>query len=117
MTTLVAAMALAIQLIVPMPHSASAAPIASVDITVCHSEPAASSHDDQHGAPSGKPGCDWCVLCGKLGTAVGPLDRVAGLPQRALAPLAIVAVTIDLPHGINRPQTGPVGARAPPDIA
>ncbi len=111
---LAAAMALALQLLLPMPQPAAAT---TVDVTLCHSAPAGHQPSDKHGAPSGQAGCDWCVLCGKLGTAVGPLDRMAGLPQRIAAPVAVVAAVVVLRHGIATPRTGPVGARAPPEIA
>ncbi len=111
---LVAVIALALQLALPIPR-----PVApQLDATaICHSSPAAAHHDDQHGAPSGQGGCDWCVLCGKLGTAVGPLDRIAGLPQRVETPVAAFDVTTDAVHSIGRPKIGPLGARAPPEIA
>lgn len=115
--TLVAALALALQLLVPTPHPVIAAPMADVQSGICHSEPSAPDHEGKHGAPAGKAGCDWCVLCGKLGTAVGPLDRIADVPQRALAPVALVAARAEPPHGVGRPRTGPVGARAPPEVA
>ena len=111
---LAAAMALALQLMLPMPRPAAAP---TVDVTLCHSEPADHQPADKHGSPSGQAGCDWCVLCGKLGTAVGPLDRVAGLPQRIAAPVAVVAAVFVVRHGITTQRTGPVGARAPPEIA
>lgn len=111
---LAAAMALALQLMLPMPRPASAS---TVDVTLCHSEPAGHQPADKHGAPSGQTSCDWCVLCGKLGTAVGPLDRIAGLPQRIAAPVAVVATVFLVRHGVTTQRTGPVGARAPPEIA
>lgn len=114
LVTLAATFALALQLVLPMPQPAAAS---VADTSLCHSEPAVPHHGGKQDVPSGKAGCDWCMLCGKLGTAVGPLDRVAGLPQRTEAPVAILAVTIDLGHGAVRLRIGPVGARAPPDIA
>lgn len=114
MVTLVATLALAVQLILPMPQPAAASTQTTV---ICHSEPAAPHHNGKHGAPSGQSGCDWCMLCGKLGTAVGPLDRIAGLPQRVEAPVAVFVITTDLGHSISCPRTGPLGARAPPGIA
>lgn len=113
MITLVATLALALQLILPMPQPAAASTPATV---ICHSEPASPHHGGKHGAPSGQAGCDWCVLCGKLGTAVGPLDRIASLPQRVEAPVAVFVVTADLGHDISCPRSGPLGARAPPGI-
>lgn len=114
LVALAAVVALALQLVLPTPRPAAAAVANS---GLCHSEPAVSHHGGKHDVPSGKAGCDWCVLCGKLGTAVGPLDRVAGLPQRSEAPVAVIAAILDLGHGAIRARTGPVGARAPPDIA
>lgn len=111
---LVAAMALALQLALPMPQPA-AAPMDAM--AICHSAPSSPHHDSKHGAPSRQAGCDWCVLCGKLGTAVGPLDRIAALPQRVEAPVVVFDVTADIVHYIDRPRTGPLGARAPPEIA
>ncbi|WP_133121844.1 hypothetical protein [Pleomorphomonas carboxyditropha] len=113
MMALVAAMALALQLMLPMSPPAAAQTTALAD---CHAD-AAAHHGGKHDAPSGRAGCDWCMLCGKLGTAVGPLDRVADLPQRVAAPVAVVAAAADLGHVIGRPRTGSVGARAPPEIA
>lgn len=113
MIALVAAMALALQLVLP-PSVAVAAPDAA-QAAICHSDPAVTHHGDRHETPSGKAGCDWCTLCGKLGTAVGPLGRVASIPQRAAQPMAVVAATADLSHGIPSPERGPVGARAPPE--
>ncbi|MCM5551677.1 hypothetical protein [Pleomorphomonas sp. NRK KF1] len=114
LAALAAAFALALQLVLPTPPPATAA---VTDVTLCHSEPAPSHHGDRQDAPSGKAGCDWCMLCGKLGTAVGPLDRVADLPQRSEAPVAVLSGPIELGHTVVRARTGPVGARAPPDIA
>jgi hypothetical protein len=111
---LVAAIALALQLMLPMQQPAAAAANAA---DICHSAPTAHHHDGKHGAPSGRAGCDWCMLCGKLGTAVGPLDPVAGLPQRTLSPVAIFVTSIDFSYHVSRPRAGPVGARAPPEIA
>jgi len=111
---LVAAMALALQLMLPMAPPAAAQTTALAD---CHSAAAAPHHGGTHGAPSGQAGCDWCMLCGKLGTAVGPLDRIVDLPQRVAAPVEVVAVAADLGHILGRPRTGSVGARAPPGIA
>lgn len=111
---LVAAMALALQLALPMPQPAAAQ---MDDMAICHSSPVTPHHDGKHDAPSGEAGCDWCVLCGKLGTAVGPLDRIASLPQRVEAPVVVFDVTTDIVHYIGRPRTSPLGARAPPEIA
>lgn len=111
---LVAAMALALQVALPMPQAAVAQ---MDDMAICHSSPAAPHHDGKHGAPSGQAGCDWCVLCGKLGTAVGPLDRIAALPQRVATPVVVFDVTTELVQYIDRPRTTPLGARAPPEIA
>lgn len=109
---LVAAMALALQLMLPMPQPAAAA---SNTADICHSDRTAPHHDGKHGAPSG--GCDWCMLCGKLGTAVGPLDRIAGLLRRVASPVVVVVVVPDVDRHIGHPRTGHVGARAPPGIA
>lgn len=114
LVALAAVFALALQLVLPMPRPAAAS---VADTSLCHSEPAVSHHGGKQDVPLGKAGCDWCVLCGKLGTAVGPLERIADLPQRAEAPATILAAIIDLGHGAIRLRTGPVGARAPPDIA
>ena len=110
---LAAALALALQLVLP-PSVAVAAPDAA-QAAICHSDPAVTHHGDRHKTPSGKAGCDWCMLCGKLGTAVGPLDRIAGIPQRAAQPVAVIASTADLGHSMPPPRRGHVGARAPPD--
>jgi hypothetical protein len=113
MMALAAALALALQLV--LPPAADAAAVDTDRSTICHSDPAVAHHGDGHETPSGKAGCDWCMLCGKLGTAVGPLDRVAGIPQRAAQPMVVVASTTDLGHSVLPPRRGPVGARAPPD--
>ena len=113
MMTLVAALALALQLV--MPPAADAAAADADQATICHSDPAIVDHEDRHGTPSGKSSCDWCVLCGKLGTAVGPLDRIADIPRRVTQPMAVVASTTDIAPGIPPPRRGPVGARAPPE--
>ncbi|WP_370674501.1 hypothetical protein [Pleomorphomonas sp. PLEO] len=109
-----AAIALALQLMLPMPRPAATAANAA---DICHSDPTAHHHDSKHGAPSGRAGCDWCMLCGKLGTAIGPLDPVADLPRRTVSPVAIFVISIDFRHNVSRPRAGPVGARAPPEIA
>ncbi len=111
---LVAAMALALQIALPMPQPMAAQ---MDDMAICHSSPVAHHPDGKHDTPSGQAGCDWCVLCGKLGTAVGPLDRIAALPQRVEAPVDVFDVTTNVVHYIGRPRTGPLGARAPPKIA
>ena len=111
--TLAAVLALALQLV--LPPAADAAAVDASQTAICHSNPAVAHHGDWHETPSGKAGCDWCMLCGKLGTAVGPLGRVASIPQRAAQPMAVVAATADLSHGIPSPERGPVGARAPPE--
>lgn len=111
--TLAAVLALALQLILP-PAAVAAAQDAD-QMAICHSDSAVSHHGDGHETPSGKAGCDWCMLCGKLGTAVGPLDRVAGIPQRAAQPMVVVLPTVDLGHSIPPPRRGPLGARAPPE--
>lgn len=67
--------------------------------------------------PSGQAGHGWCMLCGKLGTAVGPLDRIASLPQRVAAPVAAFAAPVAFGHSIGSQRAGPLGARAPPEIA
>lgn len=113
MMTLAAVLALALQLV--LPPAADAAAVDASQTAICHSNPAVAHHGDGHETPSGKAGCDWCMLCGKLGTAVGPLDRVAGIPQRAAQPMAVIASTADLGHSIPPPRRGHVGARAPPD--
>lgn len=113
MVTLVAAMALALQLMLPVSPPAAAQTTA---LPLCHSQATAPHHDGKHGGPSGHAGCDWCMLCGKLGTAVGPLARIAGLPQRAATPIRVTVAVPDLGLRIDRPRTGPVGARAPPEV-
>ncbi|CAI9405767.1 hypothetical protein ANOBCDAF_01305 [Pleomorphomonas sp. T1.2MG-36] len=113
MTALAATLALALQLV--MPPAADAAAVDASQTAICHSDLALADHGDRHETPPGKAGCDWCMLCGKLGTAVGPLDRVAGIPQRAALPMAVITPTADPGHSTPPPQRGPVGARAPPD--
>jgi hypothetical protein len=112
--TLVATLALALQLMLPAPQVANAAAPVGVH---CHFEPATHPGRHEHVPAPGKAGCAWCVLCGKLGTAVGPPDRAIGLPQRVGIASTVITSTTDLGSAVVRPKTGPVGARAPPAIA
>lgn len=111
---LAATIALALQLALPMPEMARAATNAAF---ICHSDATAPRHDNKQSMPSGQAGNGWCMLCGKLGTAVGPLDRIASLPQRIAAPIVAFAAPVDFENCIINQRAGPVGARAPPEIA
>ena len=84
----------------------------------------AAVHDHDHGSGHHTPGtptpspdishCSWCVLCGKLGVAVGapPVPDVALLP-----PAAFLQDAGAVPRECFRGRSYallPVGARAPP---
>ncbi len=109
---LAATIALALQLALPMPEM-----VAKHAAVICHSDAPAPHHDNKQSMPSGQAGNGWCMLCGKLGTAVGPLDRIASLPQRIAAPIVAFAAPVDFYNCIINQRAGPVGARAPPEIA
>jgi hypothetical protein len=97
-----------------------APPVGAAATVVTHEHQEHEHHaqqgDDAQGRPADVPSHHLglcCILGSKLGTALGPVAAPPSLPT----PAAVLIVTLPL-HGTitidGRPQSGTLGARAPP---
>jgi hypothetical protein len=111
---LAAALFLAIQVLAVGNEVAPVAPRSATPAAGHHHDPSGHHAPSAPATPQETAHCSWCILCGKLGAAVGtpPVPTAIVLPA-AISIERIVGRSRAGAESLFRPVL-PVGARAPP---